>query len=195
MASRLIQRDRALNTWNERVGGDRIRLLNNLRPDRDHDRDHPARAGTGPACPASDFVVMLLIGRARREARAKTYVAGPTRSCCPRVWRGASWLIGGPLGRHPRLPRGRPELTAERFVPDAYLEDARAPASTARATSCACYRPGGDIQFQGGRTDNQVKVRGYRIELGEIEAALRSVATVPGDAVVVGPRKRGGIAL
>ncbi|HEX7241971.1 MAG TPA: phosphopantetheine-binding protein [Longimicrobiaceae bacterium] len=75
----------------------------------------------------------------------------------------------------------RPELTAERFVP----EPAPGPAG-ARA-----YRTGdlaridrdGALEYLG-RIDHQVKVRGFRIELGEIEAAL---VRLPGvrQAVVV----------
>ena len=76
--------------------------------------------------------------------------------------------IGGAgvaLGYH-----GRPELTAERFVPDRL---------SGRSGDVRIYRTGdlgrwcsdGRLQCLG-RTDFQVKIRGHRIELGEIEAAL-----------------------
>jgi amino acid adenylation domain-containing protein len=69
----------------------------------------------------------------------------------------------------------RPDLTAEKFLPDPYNP----------AGGCRMYRtgdqarflPGGQIEFLG-RTDNQVKVRGFRVELGEIEQALRNMAPV-----------------
>jgi amino acid adenylation domain-containing protein len=75
----------------------------------------------------------------------------------------------------------RPELTAERFVPDPW---AAAPGERLyRTGDLVRWRWDGEIEFLG-RIDHQVKVRGHRIEPGEIEALL---ARYPGvrEAVVV----------
>ena len=64
----------------------------------------------------------------------------------------------------------RPELTAERFIPNPFSETADA--RLYRAGDLARLLPNGEIEFLG-RVDDQVKLRGFRIELGEIEAALR----------------------
>ena len=77
----------------------------------------------------------------------------------------------------------RPELTAERFIPDAYSEEAGA--RVYRTGDLGRYGRDGKIEFLG-RSDGQVKMRGYRIELGEIEARLREHECVEQAAVVAG---------
>ncbi len=61
--------------------------------------------------------------------------------------------------------RGRPDLTAERFV--AHPEHGR----LYKTGDLARWLPSGTIEFLG-RIDHQIKLRGQRIELGEIEATL-----------------------
>jgi hypothetical protein len=94
------------------------------------------------------------------------------------------------------LARGywkRPDLTAERFVPNPF-------------TRGRIYKTGDlgrwhvDHTGQGqvelfGRTDFQVKVRGYRIELGEIEAALNRHPAVRESVVVAHSSKNIGGAI
>lgn len=62
----------------------------------------------------------------------------------------------------------RPELTADRFVPDPFGE---AGATLYRSGDMARRRGDGELVYLG-RRDGQIKVAGFRIELGEVEAAL-----------------------
>ncbi|HEV2344244.1 MAG TPA: amino acid adenylation domain-containing protein [Actinocrinis sp.] len=87
----------------------------------------------------------------------------------------------------------RPELTAQRFVPDHFADPG---AHMYRTGDLVRWNGAGELVFVG-RADNQVKLRGFRIELGEVEAALargpgvaRAAATVlefePGDRRLIG---------
>lgn len=63
----------------------------------------------------------------------------------------------------------RPELTAEKFIPNPFL-----PGKTMYCTGdLARWRDDGEIEYLG-RIDTQVKIRGLRIELGEIESVMSS---------------------
>ena len=76
----------------------------------------------------------------------------------------------------------RPELTAERFVRDRFVDDTDV--RLYRTGDTARHRADGTIEFLG-RVDQQVKLRGFRIELGEIETVLASHAAVAQAAVMV----------
>ncbi len=84
---------------------------------------------------------------------------------------------------------GRPDLTAERFVPLAThaheCDEFGQPRATRlyRTGDLARYLPDGQLEILG-RIDQQVKLRGFRIELGEIEAVLRELPGVA-DAVAL----------
>jgi amino acid adenylation domain-containing protein/non-ribosomal peptide synthase protein (TIGR01720 family) len=65
--------------------------------------------------------------------------------------------------------RSRPDLTAERFIPDPYSPEPGA--RIYKTGDLARHLPDGTVEFLG-RIDHQVKVRGFRIELGEIETVL-----------------------
>jgi amino acid adenylation domain-containing protein/FkbM family methyltransferase len=65
---------------------------------------------------------------------------------------------------------GRPDLTAEKFVPNPFSSE---PGAAMYRTGDRVRRlPDGNVEFLG-RTDRQIKLRGYRVEPGEIETRLR----------------------
>ena len=83
---------------------------------------------------------------------------------CPDWVTGELWFSGRGIARG---YRGRPDLTAEKFVE----HDG---AIWYRSGDLARYWPDGTLEFIG-RADHRVKLSGYRIELGEVEAALQRV--------------------
>jgi amino acid adenylation domain-containing protein len=127
----------------------------------------------------SEWQTLPPIGRP--VANTQIYILDRHQQPTPVGVAGELWLGGVNVSRG---YLNRPELTAEKFVPDPFsLEPG---ARVYRTGDLARYLPDGNIEFLG-RIDNQVKIRGFRIELGEIEATLRTHAAVS-DAVVV-PRK------
>jgi amino acid adenylation domain-containing protein len=90
----------------------------------------------------------------------------------------AELYIGGPGVARGYL--GRPELTAQRFIPDPFGEPGQ---RLCRTGDLARFRPDRQIEFLG-RRDRQIKIRGFRIELAEIEAALVRHEAVTTVAVV-----------
>lgn len=63
----------------------------------------------------------------------------------------------------------RPDLTAERFLPDPLAGDSGG--TMYRTGDMGRYLSDGNIEFRQ-RADNQIKIRGFRVELGEIEVAI-----------------------
>ncbi|HEX7243926.1 MAG TPA: amino acid adenylation domain-containing protein, partial [Longimicrobiaceae bacterium] len=123
------------------------------------------------------------IGRA--VDRVRTYVVDEGGALAAGGGTGELYLGGVQVARG---YLGRPELTAERFVPDPFSGEPGA----------RLYRTGDGVRELGpgtleylGRIDHQVKIRGFRIEPGEIEAVLREQPGVR-EAVVLAREDRPG---
>ncbi len=115
-------------------------------------------------------------------ANTQAYVLDEGMQAMPQGAEGELYLGGACLAQG---YLGRPDLTAEKFVPSPFAEKAR----LYRTGDRARVLPSGDIEFLG-RADGQVKIRGFRIEIGEIEHALsqhphvrQCAATVQGEGV------------
>ena len=87
---------------------------------------------------------------------------------------------------------GRPDFTAERFVPDAWSGEPGA--RLYRTGDLGRRRPGTPLEFLG-RIDHQVKIRGHRIEPGEIEATLAAFPDVRQAVVVAREEGTGDVRL
>ncbi len=129
------------------------------------------RAAVAPAgtAPGLSPIALPPIGRPIDNVRALVVdVAGqPALPGIP-----GELLLGGASLARGYL--GRPDLTAERFVPDPW----GGPGERLYRTGDLVRLLGsGDLAFSG-RIDRQVKVRGFRIELGEVEAVLAGLPAV-----------------
>ncbi len=99
---------------------------------------------------------------------------------CPDWVVGELWIGGRGIARG---YRGRPDLTAERFVEHDGL-------TWYRTGDLARFWPDGTCEFVG-RADHRVKISGYRVELGEVEAALHRVPGVLAAVAVTVPGRTG----
>lgn len=96
----------------------------------------------------------------------KTYIVDKWQRPVPVGVPGELWIGGKGVARG---YINRPDLTAEKFIPDPFSDDPED--RVYRTGDLAAYLPDGAIQFKG-RVDFQVKIRGFRIELGDIESNL-----------------------
>jgi acyl-coenzyme A synthetase/AMP-(fatty) acid ligase/acyl carrier protein len=114
----------------------------------------------------------------RPIANTTVYILDAQKNLCP-IGGPGELCIGGDgvtLGYW-----NRPELTAERFIPDLSTTPG---ARLYRTGDRARWRSDGTLDHLG-RLDFQVKIRGYRIELGEIEAGIARHPAIRETVVVV----------
>ncbi len=173
--------------------GPAVRVINSYGPTEvtvaatSHAVDGEDGEPDGPRSPLRE----LPIGRPLPGARA--YVLDGARELCPPGIPGELAIGGETLARG---YLGRPDLTAERFVPDPFA--GRSGARMYMTGDLARHRlDGGEegaLEYLG-RIDRQVKLRGFRIELAEIEGVLAQHPAVAEAAVGIDERRAGERAL
>ncbi|MCB1021549.1 MAG: amino acid adenylation domain-containing protein, partial [Acidobacteria bacterium] len=133
-------------------------------------------------CEPVDELDSIPIGRPIDNVRV--YVLDESLQPVPIGFSGELFLGGVGVGRG---YVGRPDLTAERFIPDPWSGEPGA--RLYRTGDLARHRADGAVEYLG-RLDRQTKVHGARIELGEIEHAARALAGVREAYVAVEPSTR-----
>jgi amino acid adenylation domain-containing protein len=129
----------------------------------------------------------ILIGRP--IANTAVYILDELRAPCPlgvpgEIYIGGAGVTLGYLNR--------PELDAERFLPDGF--SGQPDTRMYRTGDRGRWLANGMLEHLG-RLDFQVKVRGYRIELGEIESVLADVPEVARSVVVAREDRPGDVRL
>jgi amino acid adenylation domain-containing protein len=110
-------------------------------------------------------------------ANTQIHIVDRLLNACPIGVAGELCIGGVNVGRG---YHARPDLTADRFVPDPFGP----PGSRMyRTGDLARWRADGEVIYLG-RLDTQVKIRGFRIELGEIDARLAEHSEIRDAAVV-----------
>jgi amino acid adenylation domain-containing protein len=123
-----------------------------------------------------------LIGRPISDL--SVYILDANQKLVPAGMPGEVYIGGDGLARG---YLARPDLTAERFVPDPFSH--RAGKRLYKSGDIARWLPDGTLDYMG-RSDHQVKVRGFRVELGEIEAVLARHQAVEQCVVVLASKNQ-----
>ena len=111
-----------------------------------------------------EYTTSVSIGKA--ISNTKLYILDKNLELLPVGVAGKLYISGDGLSKG---YLNRPELTAEKFIPNPFSEGVL----MYDTGDIAKWLPDGTIDFLG-RKDHQVKLRGYRVELGEIENAILS---------------------
>ncbi|MDL2144169.1 amino acid adenylation domain-containing protein [Flavobacterium tructae] len=114
--------------------------------------------------PQKEYTASVSIGKPL--ANTQVYLLDKNLELVPVGVAGKLYISGDGLSKG---YLNRPELTAEKFIPNPFKEKSL----MYDTGDMAKWLPDGTIDFLG-RKDYQVKLRGYRIELGEIENAVLS---------------------
>jgi amino acid adenylation domain-containing protein len=112
-------------------------------------------------------------------ANSTLYILGPDMQPVPVGVPGEVYVGGDGVGQG---YWNRPELTAEKFVPDPFSETVGA--RLYRTGDLGKFDRDGNLEFLG-RIDDQVKLRGFRMELGEIESLLARHPGVANGVVIL----------
>jgi amino acid adenylation domain-containing protein len=172
-----------LETWQQQVG-QRVRLVNSYGPTE--------TTIVATVCDLSGASTVETVGRqlpiGKPLPNIQVYVLDaylqPVAVGIPgELYIGGAGVARGYLNR--------PELTAQKFIPNPFVEEQKKATSSIflarnklyQTGDLVCYRADGNLEYLG-RIDHQVQIRGFRIELGEIEATLSSYPQIQ-QAVVI----------
>jgi amino acid adenylation domain-containing protein len=139
----------------------------------------PTEAAVDVTCHECRDEVDSSVPIGRPIAGTRAYILDKTLRLVPRGATGELCVGGVQVGRG---YGGRPDLTADRFVPDGFAEGLGG--RLYRTGDRVRWLPNGELEYLG-RNDDQVKLRGFRIELDEVTSVLRDLAEIDHAAVLL----------